>query len=42
MPPLIRDYKYSTFDMAHDRGYSTAIIAGKSRLNLYVDSYKRH
>lgn len=32
-------YKFSTFDMAHDRGLSTAIIAGKTRLNLYVDSY---
>jgi Type I phosphodiesterase / nucleotide pyrophosphatase len=32
-------YKYSTFDMAHDRGLSTAIIGGKTRLNLYRDSY---
>lgn len=32
-------YKYSTFDMAHDRGLSTAIIAGKARLNLFVNSY---
>lgn len=32
-------YKYSTFDMVHDRGLSTAIIAGKTRLNLYRDSY---
>lgn len=32
-------YKASTFDMAHDRGLSTAIYGGKSRLNLYVHSY---
>ncbi len=32
-------YKFSTFDMVHDRGLTTAIIAGKSRHNLYVDSY---
>ena len=32
-------YKSSTFDMAHDRGFSTAIIGGKTRLNLIQDSY---
>jgi hypothetical protein len=32
-------YKYSTFDMVHDRGLTTGIIAGKTRHNLYVDSY---
>jgi hypothetical protein len=32
-------YKYSTFDMAHDRGLTTGIIAGKTRHNLFVDSY---
>ncbi len=32
-------YKVSTFDTAHDRGLSTAIYAGKTRINLFVDSY---
>lgn len=32
-------YKVSTFDMAHDRGYTTAIYGGKTRMNLFVHSY---
>ncbi len=32
-------YKFSTFDMAHDRGFSTAVYGGKARMNLYVHSY---
>jgi predicted AlkP superfamily pyrophosphatase or phosphodiesterase len=35
--PLV--YKFSTFDMAHDRGLSTALYGGKTRVNLLVDSY---
>jgi hypothetical protein len=33
------EYKFSSFDMAHDRGLSTAIYGGKTRFNLYVHSY---
>lgn len=32
-------YRVSTFDTVHDRGLSTALYAGKTRLNLLVDSY---
>lgn len=32
-------YRAGTFDMAHDRGFSTALFGGKTRLNLFVNSY---
>ncbi|MES2708674.1 MAG: alkaline phosphatase family protein [Verrucomicrobiota bacterium] len=32
-------YKVSTFDTAHDRSLTTALYAGKTRLNVLVDSY---
>ena len=32
-------YRPGTFDTAHDRGLSTAIYGGKTRLNLFVHSY---
>lgn len=32
-------YKSSTFDMVHDRGLSTALFGGKSRMDLFTHSY---
>ncbi len=39
LSPAAYSYKVSTFDMAHDRGFSTAVFGGKTRFNLFVHSY---